>query len=542
MKLLNFSIKTKLNILVIFVSIMLIVVGLTGLWGVKNSSSALYSVYNNRLLSISQMNEVRNNQMQIRLNLLAARLIEDPFERLETLDKVSSNIYNVDQIIQVYLQRDIAEDEKILFDRFTEARMKMGREGVLPIADALQTDAIAEADKLFGEVLNSAYARASESIDAVIKYQTKQAKSEYERVIVTGEFIQRIAMTSMVSGLLLAIVIGLLITRSINKGVATLAVAAQKLAVGELNARAELINDDELGQVAAVFNKMAKDFSEVIGKIRKSTNEVTSASEMQSKAADQITNLTKNQTEDAVTVAESVVELNEMVKAIVHKTGEIAAAANTASTLASQGQAAVNEAVNSIQEISRTVHESSQLIHQLGQRSDEVGAIVKVIKSIADQTNLLALNAAIEAARAGEQGRGFAVVADEVRKLAERTGIATAEISTMIGAIQNETGSAVSAMNRGSTQVTIGVEKANLAGESLNQINQSVKKVSDMIAQIASSTQIESEATGVIATRIDKIADMAQEASSSIVQTSQSCRSILEMARHLQNEVAHFKL
>jgi methyl-accepting chemotaxis protein len=542
MKLASLSIKAKLNILIVIVSFLLIAIGLTGLWAVRNSNSALYNVYNNRLLSISQMNEVRNNQMQIRINLLMARLDEDPFERLEKLDKITTNIFNVDNVLNEFRSKELPAEEKQLFDQFADARMNMGREGVLPIVDLLQADRIDKADEVFTEVLSPAYALASDSIDALIAYQVTNAKSEYDRVAYMANIIQSLALGSIVFGLSVVIVIGFLITRSINKGVTSLAVAAQKLANGELNARAESISQDELGQVAAVFNKMATDFSLVIEKIRKSTNEVTCASEMQSATADQISTLSKNQTEQAISVAESVENLNEMVKGIVQKTTEITDAASNASNLASRGQEAVNEAVKSIQDISKTVHESSELIDLLGKRSDEIGAIVKVIKSIADQTNLLALNAAIEAARAGEQGRGFAVVADEVRSLAQRTTAATAEISDMISAIQSDTTSAVTAMNRGSAQVSIGVAKANSAGESLQQINVSVRQVSEMISQIARSTMVESEATAAITSRIELIANMAREASSTIGQTSQTCHNILGMAHTLQREVAHFKL
>lgn len=541
MNLSSFSIKAKLNALIIIVSVLLIGIGVTGLWGVNSSSSALYNVYNNRLLSISQMNEVRNNQMQIRINLMSARLISDPFDRLAVLDKVTTNIFNVDNLINAYKEKTLAADEKTLFDAFLDARMNLGREAVLPITDQLQADDIEEADRLFEELLTPKYIKASEAIDAVINYHVDFAKQEYERVTHMANIIQTIALASIVIGLLLVIITGYLITSSINKGVSTLAKAANNFSQGHLQARAVINSHDELGQVATVFNKMATDFSNVIEKIRNSTNEVTCASELQSSTADKIESLTREQTEQAMSVAHSVSELNNMVKDIVDKTTEIANAANNASHLAMQGNIAVNDAVNSIQDISRTVHESSELIHTLGKRSDQVGEIVKVIQGIADQTNLLALNAAIEAARAGEQGRGFAVVADEVRNLAKRTSNATAEISEMITAIQNETANAVNAMNRGSTQVSTGVTKANLAGESLKQINDSVKMVSNMIQHIASSTQVESEAAGDITNKIEKIADMARKVSETIGQTSSTCHSIMDMSHHLQEEVAHFK-
>jgi Four helix bundle sensory module for signal transduction len=232
MNLASLTIKAKLNILIVIVSMLLIGIGLTGLWAVQNANSALYTVYNNRLLSIAQMNEVRNNQMQIRINLLMARLNEDAFERLEVLDKVSTNIFNVSNIINEFGSKELSKDEKELFDRFADARMALGRDGVLPVVDLLQADRIEKADEVFHQVLSPAYDTASESIDALIAYQVDNAKNEYDRVSAMANLIQSMALGSIVSGLVIVIVLGFLITRSINKGVSTLAMAAQKLANG----------------------------------------------------------------------------------------------------------------------------------------------------------------------------------------------------------------------------------------------------------------------------------------------------------------------
>ncbi|MFA6902259.1 MAG: methyl-accepting chemotaxis protein [Gallionellaceae bacterium] len=178
----------------------------------------------------------------------------------------------------------------------------------------------------------------------------------------------------------------------------------------------------------------------------------------------------------------------------------------------------------------------------LGHRSDQIGQIVNVIKDIAEQTNLLALNAAIEAARAGEQGRGFAVVADEVRKLAERTATATAEISQMISAIQSETVNAVTTMEKGSAEVNDGVALVNQAGQSLQNINSSVKRVVQMIEQISDATRSQSEATNEITQRVEHIAEMAKENTSSVDETTQASRDLQKLSADLQQVVSRFKL
>jgi methyl-accepting chemotaxis protein len=165
-----------------------------------------------------------------------------------------------------------------------------------------------------------------------------------------------------------------------------------------------------------------------------------------------------------------------------------------------------------------------------------------VIKDIAEQTNLLALNAAIEAARAGEQGRGFAVVADEVRNLAGRTAGATAEISNMIKSIQSETGSAVSAMENGNRQVEGGVEQANQAMEALQQINGSVKRVVEMIQGIAAATRSQSQATDTITIRVEKISEMAKDNSLHIDQTTQASHDLHKLSAHFQQLVSRFQV
>lgn len=538
----DLKIKTKLTVLIIFVSIFLVGIGLTGLLGINQSNNALLSVYNNHLLAINQLNEVRNNQMLINNELLLARQETDAFEVMGHADKVSKYIFNIENVLKSYNARQMSAEEKTLRDNFVQARMSYGLNGVMPTIDLLQAEKFSEADKLRKEVLVPAYDKASEGIDALIKYQVDAAKNEYEHVWAIGKTIRMASIVSIAIGLVLTILIGILITRSVSRGVSVLADAARTVANGDLTARANLTTKDELGEVAQAFNKMVQDFSSIIGTIRNSANEVSCASENQANVGEQIAALSNRQTEQAVSVAASIEGLNAMVSEVAEKAQSIAEAAHEANGMADRGQLVVNSAVKGIQEISQTVSESATMIKSLGHRSDQIWQIVKVIKEIADQTNLLALNAAIEAARAGEQGRGFAVVADEVRKLAERTASATSEISDMISAVQSETSNAVAAMEKGSNQVEQGVAMANQAGDALVQVTASIKHVVDMIQQIASSTREESETTNKVTAQVEQIAQMASESSKTIGQSAQTCHGIQNMAHALQDEVARFKL
>jgi methyl-accepting chemotaxis protein len=538
----NLKTRTKLNILVIFASLLMVAIGTSGLLGINISNSALSSVYNQNLLHIIQLNEVRDHQTQVRTELLEAGLERDGFEILARIDKVRSSLFQIETILGEYNKHTMSAEEKKLMDAFMAERMDYGRNGVIPILDLLQAEKFEQVQKLRKEVMNPGYAKASVGIDALIQLQVDAAKKEFERVEKATKIIRIIAIATIIIGLVLSIALGIIITRSVNCGVRELAVTAKKLANGELTARVNWDSTDELGDVGRAFNQMATEFSSLISQVRQSADQVASAAAVQAGTAEKVSAISGNQSQQAAIAASSIENLNTAVKEIAQKTDDVVTSANDASTMAAEGQKVVNKAVQGIQQVATTVKESAQLMVALGQRSDQIGQIVNVIKDIAEQTNLLALNAAIEAARAGEQGRGFAVVADEVRKLAERTATATSEISKMISAIQSETGNAVSTMEKGSSQVSDGVALANQAGQSLQNINSSVKRVVEMIEQISEATRSQSEMTNEITKRVEHIAEMAQENTSSIDETTHASHDLQNLSGHLQQVVSRFKL
>ena len=538
----NLKIRTKLNILVIVASLLLVATGVTGLVGIYISNSALSSVYNEKLMYIIQLNEVRDNQNRIRTELQEASLLKDGFEILEHIDKVRSGMFKIETNLADYNKHDMPAAEKKMMDAFMAERLNYGRNGVLPIIDMLQAEKFEQAHTLSKTVMTPGFAKASTAIDALIQLQVDAARVEYERVEKITKFIRVVAIASILVGLLLSIALGLIITRSVNCGVKELAKTATMLANGDLTARVNWDSKDELGDVGRAFNRMAAEFSSLISQVRQSADQVANAATAQTGTAERVSSISGRQTEHAANAASSIEDLNKAVKEIAQRTLEVVASANNASTMADEGQLVVNRAAMGIKQVAGTVKKSAELMSSLGQRSDQIGQIVNVIKDIAEQTNLLALNAAIEAARAGEQGRGFAVVADEVRKLAERTATATAEISQMISAIQSETSNAVTTMEKGSTEVNDGVGLANQAGLSLQNINNSIKGVVNMIAQISDATRSQSETTNEITQRVDQIAEMAKENSTSIDETTHASRDLQKLSGHLQQVVSRFKL
>lgn len=247
----------------------------------------------------------------------------------------------------------------------------------------------------------------------------------------------------------------------------------------------------------------------------------------------------KDQTHQLVSAMQ---EMSSTVLQVSENSNRAAEAAHKASETAHRGGTIVDQTLANMRAIADYVGTTARKIEELGKNSDQIGRIIGVIDEIADQTNLLALNAAIEAARAGEQGRGFAVVADEVRKLAERTTTATKEIAQMIQTIQAETRLAVSAMEEGTRQVQDGVQSTAEAGDSLREIIHMAEQVGEMITHIATAAAQQSRATEEINLNLQEIGGLVEKSASSARESANSCQDVSALAMDLQKLVGNFKL
>jgi len=241
-------------------------------------------------------------------------------------------------------------------------------------------------------------------------------------------------------------------------------------------------------------------------------------------------------------VASASEEMSKTTSEIAHNCVVAVKSSEQASSSANTGQAVIDETIRVMNRINDRVKDSAEVIKNLGVRSDQIGEIVGLINDIADQTNLLALNAAIEAARAGEQGRGFAVVADEVRKLAERTSDATKEISETIQAMQTETKKAVSSMEEGVTEVATGTTEAAKSGTALEEILLQINKVTSEINQIAVASEEETSATDEIAANIQQISIAMQETAARIQDNAKASSQLADLSKKLQGMVGQFRL
>jgi len=311
---------------------------------------------------------------------------------------------------------------------------------------------------------------------------------------------------------------------------------------GDLSLSMNDSRKDEFGILASHFNRATAKLNNMISKVKEVAGTLAVNTEKVSESSLQISKNALEQSSQTDQTASAMEELNSSFLEVTKNTLEAAESSKDASELALQGGAVVEKTIHGMDKISASVHDSTQIIEGLGSRSEEIGDIIKVINDIAGQTNLLALNAAIEAARAGEQGRGFSVVADEVRKLAERTTSATGDIGEMIKGIQEDTHKAIESMHVGTTEVTEGVNLANQAGETLQQIVASVQKVTDMIQHIAIAAEEQSTTGEEISATIESVANLTKVTSDSAQESSNATQQLTGLAQQLQHLVNEFIL
>jgi methyl-accepting chemotaxis protein len=361
------------------------------------------------------------------------------------------------------------------------------------------------------------------------------------------EFSRQVAavqIRTVLGGLILAAISGLLvyyssnrwISRPLRKAIDTM----DRIAQGDLTVVVQPESGDEVGQLLTATGDMADHLRTAIDEIRRAADNLETSAARLAKASDQVASGSETQSQAAEAMAASVEEMTASIQQVADHSHQAGLISTAAGSTASEGAVVIEHAAVEMANIANSVKQASQTVLDLGRQSEEISTIVNTIKDIADQTNLLALNAAIEAARAGEQGRGFAVVADEVRKLAERTAKSTQEIANMINGIQAGTREAVSRMETGVGQVEEGVNLAHQAGLSIARIKAEATQVADSVEGIAVALREQTSASSHIASNVSHIVTQAETNFAKSRETAMSAGELQNLAHSLKGSVARF--
>ncbi len=390
--------------------------------------------------------------------------------------------------------------------------------------------------------INAAYLQAA---DDLVRYNEKRIKFRYEEADRHASTARMVSLVVGIITLLLGVWLSRTITRSITIPITRSSAQIDLMAKGDFSIAVSehaLKRKDEMGVFARSMDAMNSSLKQMLKEVVASAASMASASTQLTTSAEKLSKGATEQVERATVAATGSVEMSQASGDIAGTSTQVATSANEAVNVAEEGRRVVDKSIEEVNLIAETVETALGFVRELGEQSAKIGDIVTAINDIADQTNLLALNAAIEAARAGEHGRGFAVVADEVKKLAERTSTSTTEIASMINNIRQGVRKTVVSMDTAKDKVGAGVEYSSQVSAALEGIIKSINRLHGGVHQIATATEEMSATTGEIARDINQIEVVTQETFSSSEEISQAAAGLSDLSRRLEGAVQNFKV
>ncbi|MEJ2621984.1 MAG: methyl-accepting chemotaxis protein [Candidatus Thiodiazotropha sp.] len=546
----NLPIKLRLILLVGSLLVMSLLIGVLGLRGMHESNDAIDGLYHTELMHVHTLGVVVDHLGDLRAQVLLS-LQHDPATAFAAMhnhplsthiDTIDHNIETIEEHWQEFIAIGLDGEEQKLADEFAADKDKVIQQGIKPAIDRLRSGKYTEANEVLLKVINPALSHGIELADRLAGIQMEESEAYFNDSVSSYNTMFTLITTILVIGAVVSLILAFITISGITQGVRKIEEAANRLAQGDLNVLVDYRNKDEVGHIAKAFNEMTRTFKQTVNEIKDAITRLAAAAEETSVVTAQTTSGINQQQLETTQVATAINEMNTTVHEVARNAVDAATAAKEADDSFNEGKKVVDTIIGAIDELAKEVEQAAQVILNLEQESDSIGSVLDVIKGIAEQTNLLALNAAIEAARAGEQGRGFAVVADEVRTLAGRTQDSTKEIEEMISKLQTGAGKAVQVMESGKEKTRQGVEHASAAAEALQTINTAVERITGMNTQIANAAEEQSAVTEEINRSITNINSVAEQTSAGAQQTASASDDLARLAEQLKGLVERFKV
>jgi methyl-accepting chemotaxis protein len=547
------KVSSRLFMLIALASVITGIVVLFGILGMARMESSMNAMYHKRTVALTQLGKVNGSIGTLNTDMFRALQHNPDLEMSKLhndhavtvhLDSVEKQIKEINEAWAIYTATPLSEEEKELVPKFNESYSKFINEIIQPSLASMRANDFSYATYMrFIRGSREHGAAAGKIANSLSDVNGKLTTVDFERAV--GAYVS--SRTNMLIafgiGLLLVISLAWMIIRSIVVPLSGLQAAMGEIERdGDFTRRVEVSGSDEVGQTATSFNHLLATMQKTLSGILEHTTRLDEAATELSATAQQVAKSSEMTSETSSAMAAAVEEMIVSVNHINQNAQETSGITQHTGELSQQGGEVIRRTVNEMHAMAKAVRESSDSITELGQQSEKISGIVQVIKEVADQTNLLALNAAIEAARAGEQGRGFAVVADEVRKLAERTTSATGEIGTMISAIQSSSDAAVSTMGHAAERVESGVTLADQAGEAITNIQEGATQVQAHVGDITSILAEQGNASKTIAQQIELVAQAAEQNSNAARHSSDEAKNIEHLAREVRSAVEKFKV
>lgn len=546
----NMSIKLRLIILVSTSIILMILIGLTGLNGMSQSGDAIEKMYRHSVIKTERLANTMGLLNETRAQMLLS-LQHDPSSKFATMhdhitvkhiDQVTRDFDQVGQILAELKAGKMDANERTLVGSFVEVISRYENVGINQFIPQLQAKDFEGANLVLLQKINGLFRELEQISAELMVLQTATAAEHYADAQTRYASGLTLLISLLIFAALFSFAMAYLIVKKLMYAVSELNNSATRISNGDLTARSEYASEDELGKISTAFNTMALRFESVIDDVSKATTQLASAATQTSVLTEQANSAIQHQRLETDQVASAMNEMNATVHEVANNTSLAADAAREADEASRNGKQIVANTIQTIDTLASEVGKAAIVIQTLEKDSESIGRVIDVIRGIAEQTNLLALNAAIEAARAGEQGRGFAVVADEVRTLASRTHASTQEIEEMITGLQSGARSAAAVMGGSQQQAQQGVEQTKEAGVALGTISLSIDNINGMNIQIASAAEEQSAVTEEINKNIFKISQIADDTADSAQQTSEASRELAKLAEHLQAIVSKFTI